>query len=121
MATFEAWRAMPFAWGSADCTGFAIACVQASRPGFTIDLAAYDSREGAAAALASLDAGSVAEAMAQRFSAVPPSLAQRGDVGVVAFDGHDIAAVCFGPLWWAKSEGGLLALRQRHVAAAFRV
>lgn len=121
IAVFDDWRGRPFAWGQSDCAAFAVACVQASLPDFDPGLSVYDDPFTAEMELARLGGMDVGAVMARSFRQIPTVLAGRGDIGTVEWEGRVIAAVCFGPMWWAKSESGLLQLRRHHVARAFRV
>lgn len=102
---------MPFAWGSNDCCLFAADCVKAvtGRDPAADLRGAYSDAAGAARMLAKL--GGVDGIADQRAcDAVPPSLAQPGDIGRVTCDGRPTLAVCMGGHWLAPGEHGLVTL-----------
>lgn len=122
IAEIEAWKARPFAWGGADCIGFALACMAAVRQAPVIEpLPPYDSKEGAMEVLAGLGAATLTEAMAAHLAECPVSLAQRGDAGIVEHEGRETAVIFMGAYAFAMSETGVVRVPREAVKRAFRV
>ena len=123
LETVAAWEGVPFAWGTADCLGFALACIEAVRGNPLVDEipASSDAKE-ARRALRDIGAREVENAFMMYLDPVPVAMAQRGDVGVIVQeDGTQSAVVCVGPMWVGKTEEGLLQVPRQVVTRAFRV
>lgn len=101
----------PFAWGSWDCALFACAAVEAmtGEHPFPAFPGAYDTREGAAAALRRLGKGTLVRTWETRFPARAPGFARRGDIVMVA----DAMGVCMG--------GTALFIGEEHLTGAIGI
>ena len=123
LETVAVWEAVPFAWGSTDCLGFALACVKAVRGSLPIeDLPAYSDAKVARRVLRDMGARELENVLMMHFEPVSVSMAQRGDLGVlVAPGGIQSAMVCLGSSWAGKTEEGLLQAPRAVITRAFRV
>lgn len=116
----------PFAWGSHDCALFAAGVVQALTG---TDPAAelrgrYETAAGAARALGSGGLAATAEALAcaHGMEAIPPLMAQRGDVVLFETEGRDaLGVVDLNGRIAAAGEAGLVVLPLSHAKRAWRV
>lgn len=87
-AVVEKHMALPAEWGVSDCYQFPDENVEALLgERMHRDPLGYKTETGAARKLRKRGFADVGEAFAARFSEVPPSLAQRGDIGVIERDG----------------------------------
>ncbi|SKA30981.1 DUF6950 family protein [Consotaella salsifontis] len=94
VSVIERHAAMPFAWGKSDCGMLAADCVEAV---LGEDLfgryRGYSTELGAARKLKKGGFSTVEDVFSSAFEEVAPSLAQRGDVGVIERDGKIGAGV----------------------------
>ena len=123
IAAVAEWQEKPFAWGKADCAGFALACVKAVRGKMPRGLKPprYTTATGARMALEKMGFADLAAVMASTFEEIAPVMAGRGDIGIVISNGAQCAVVNTG-LWWAgKTEQGLIRVPHETVTRAFRV
>lgn len=121
--TVGQWEAVPFAWGSTDCLGFALACIKAVRGSLPIeDLPAYSDAKEARRVLRDMGARELENALMMHFEPVPVSMAQRGDIGISRSpEGEQAVVVCLGSLWRGKTQVGSIQLPRQAVERAFRV
>lgn len=118
----------PFAWGSHDCfLGLAVPAIEAL---IGVDLGAeyrgaYNSPEGARAALAARGFYDLADAAAAHFPEIPPARAHIGDLAVLPSDDADGLGVGLGVVIGerilALSPTGQGTVRLSRATRAFRV
>lgn len=122
IAVIARYEAMPFAWGSADCTTFAADCAAAQRSDdpFAHLRGRYSTRTGAARVL-KREGGEMADVIARRLDRVALPFAGRGDLCLVTTDAGPAAAVMLGSEVIAQGEDGLTRLPRGAATAAFRV
>lgn len=119
----ERHAALPFGWGSSDCFLLPMDCVRAmtdAEPWPEVR-GQYASETGAAKQLRRRGFADMAEAFASAFPEIPPSLAGRGDIGIVDSP-RGLAGVVFidtGVV--GKAEAGIRRLPRAHVLRAFKV
>lgn len=113
---------LPFEWGISDCFLLPMDCVLAmtdTDPWW--EERGYTSAAGAAKRLRRHGFASVADAFAAKFEEIPPTLAGRGDIGVIETpDG--LAGVVFmdtGAI--GKAEAGVRRVARSLVVRAFKV
>ncbi|KAB0682016.1 DUF6950 family protein [Aureimonas leprariae] len=114
--------ALPFSWGVSDCavlTTDCIAAVTGERP-FGGPFR-YRSEIGAAKWLRRKGLDDLAALGASRFEECPPSLARRGDIGMIERDGKICAGVFTSQGFVSKAERGIIAEPVTAVARAFRI
>jgi len=119
----NAFLAQPFAfeWGVMDCALFACAAVEAltGEHPYPEFLGVYSDRIGAAKALRELGKGTLEATFSQKFDAVPPGFARRGDI-VMATGGA--MGVCVGAAAvFLAEEGGLIRLPRATFTHAWRI
>lgn len=93
-AYLEPLRVRAFAWGSHDCCTFTAGAVEAMTgidpiPEFR---GAYTDAIGAARALRTVGQGTLAATLDQKFAAIAPALAQRGDIVMTG----GLLGICWG-------------------------
>lgn len=117
----------PFAWGSHDCfLGLAVPAIEAL---IGVDLGAeyrgaYNSAEGATAALAARGFHNLADAAAAHFPEIPPARAHVGDLVLIATGDPRIGdglGVVIGERVIVLSEKGQGSVALRRASRAFRV
>ncbi|WP_454914977.1 DUF6950 family protein [Xanthobacter sediminis] len=111
-----------FAWGERDCfrlTMDVTAALTGTDP--YADLEPYDSETGAARRLVERGFTSLGDALAAVLPEVPPSMARRGDVGVVDEAGTDAGVVVIGADVVGMSQRGLMRVPRSRLVRAFRV
>lgn len=115
----------PFAWGEFDCCLFAADCVLAT---IGVDVAAdwrgtYDSRESAAALLASLGgAATLADSVLPGRRLPYPMMAQRGDVVLIETPDGQALGICAGRFHLLPAPiRGLIQLKLARAITAWRV
>lgn len=117
-----AYEGAPFEWGKTDCWCFAMDVAKAvTGTDPWAEARTYRTRTGARRALLRRGFPSIAAALAAVYEEVPPSMAQRGDIGIVMMDGAECACVCEGVRFIGKSERGLVRFQRALVSRAFRV
>lgn len=118
-AYVESLRAVPFAWGSADCCQFIAGAIHAQTGEDLRELFdAYDSEEGAQAIL---DAHGGLEGLLAHALGEPVHVSQMGR-GDVCITGHDGAArVCTGSYLVSFGQDGLDFVKRTRAAIAWRV
>lgn len=114
---------LPWQYGTSDCLTFAMDCVQAMTGEDPMEGARdYTTIEGAYKRLKKAGFATIADALADRFEEIPPSLAQRGDVGIVPGEEFQVAVVFVGPHVVGKDEpGGIKTVARSLATRAFRV
>lgn len=123
IAAIEHHAALPFGWGSSDCFLLPMDVVLAmtdAEPWPDVR-GAYASEAGAARQLRRRGFATLVEAFAAAFPEIPPSLAGRGDIGVVDSP-RGLAGVVFmdtGVI--GKAEAGIRRLPRSLVLRAFKV
>lgn len=111
-----------FVWGQRDCWHLVMDTVEAvsgSRP--YADLPAYDSAAGAARLLVEWGFAGIGDALAAVLPEVPPSLALRGDVGVIDEDGGEAGVVVIGADVLGMAPAGLTRVPRGRLKRAYRV
>lgn len=115
----HAMRDRPFQWGSLDCVSFAAGAVHAVT-GWQPDLPAWVNQRSAMRQLRRF--GGLRAAANGVLPELPSAtLAQRGDVLLVAQPGRDLLAVCLGPHWCAPGRNGLHFGPTQQALAAWKV
>ncbi|MGQ3674246.1 DUF6950 family protein [Xanthobacter sp. TB0139] len=110
-----------FVWGERDCWRLVLATVEAvSGAAIYADLPAYDSATGAARLLVERGFNGIGDALAAALPEVPPSLAQRGDVGVIDEAGGEAGVVVIGADVLGMAPAGLTRLPRARLKRAFR-
>lgn len=116
-----------FTWGSSDCMQLCMDVAEAmteehpypdTRPG------KYKTRTGAMKVLKAHGFDSIIEALAAKYKVIAPSLAQRGDIGIVSMtDGTIASCVCEGVSFVGKApdQEGLVRFPRSFVVQAFKV
>lgn len=116
-------RAAPFSWGKSDCTMFAHVVWAMTGWDPIEDIRGYTDERSAMRKL--LDAGfrSAPELIQARFTEIPVSEAQRGDIGYPEIIGHRLMspAVIDGQSAFSKSPDGWLVLPRSAIKVAFAV
>ncbi|TDT94554.1 hypothetical protein DFO45_2304 [Azorhizobium sp. AG788] len=113
--------ALPFEWGTSDCLSFPADVVEAIT-GASVDRPAYRSQRGALRALRRLGAADPHEALAQRFTEIPPAFAATGDLAaIIGDDGAKSGGVVVGALIYVKAPQGLGRLPRIRMVRAFKV
>jgi hypothetical protein len=121
--TIERHAALPFGWGISDCFTLPMDCVLAMTDAdpWAEVRDTYATERGAAKQLRQRGFETLADAFASKFEEIPPSLAGRGDIGVV--DSPDgLAGVVFvdtGAI--GKAESGVRRVPRSLVLRAFKV
>lgn len=122
IAAIEHHAALPFAWGVSDCFLLAsdnIAAVAGASP--LAKFCGYKTEAGAAKKLMRTGHADLGELFASILPEIPPSLAQRGDVGVVLRNGRFSAGVFTSSGFASKAETGVIDEPITAVARAFKV
>lgn len=113
---------LPFTWGSSDCLDLsadsAAACLGDD---LLKKFRRYTTERGAAKVLVEEGLANVGEVLASVFPEIPPSLAQRGDIGVILRDGSLSAGVFTSFGFASKAEQGVIYEPITAVARAFKV
>ncbi len=83
----------------------------------------YIDRAGAQECLKRHGFDNIVEALSAKFPLIAPALAQRGDIGIVTFEGILASCVCEGREFVGKApdKDGLIRLPRRVVVQAFHV
>lgn len=123
LAEIERHSALPFEYGKSDCLTFAVDVARAiSGVDAMKGRRGYKNQQGAMRALKRSGFSDVGDALASKFEEVPPSLAGRGDLGVIVGDEVTVAVVFVGPYAVGKEvPGGVRQVPRSAVARAFRV
>lgn len=120
-----AYHDRPFTWGESDCMQLAMHCahVMTGQHPFPDTPGSYFTRAGAYRCLKVHGFDNIAEALAARYQQVAPALAQRGDIGIVSFEGVLSSCVCEGREFVGKApdKAGLIRVPREKVVQAFRV
>lgn len=114
--------AMPFAWGVSDCFTLSADCILAVTG--EDRLAAwrrYTTELGAARVLRNGGMETVEDLFARHFEDVPPSMAQRGDIGVIERDGAVSGGVFTSFGFASKAQHGVIYEPVTAVKQAFRI
>lgn len=114
---------LPGQWGVSDCYVIPDDAVEAKLGTIMYPNARnYQTEKGAARALRKHGFANVCEAFAARFEEIPPSMARRGDIGVIERDGQFSGGV-FTSIGFATRahEGPLIFVSLSRVHKAFRV
>jgi hypothetical protein len=115
-------QALPFAWGTSDCTMFAH--VVEAMTGFNViaDARPYSSALGALISLRARGHNSTLELVASNFNEISPSRAGRGDLGFTAdADPLTCPAIIDGAMAHSKNERGPVVISRAHIVRAFAV
>lgn len=126
-AEIRAARAQAFAWGRHDCFLWAARVVRRlGGPDLAADVGAWHDEASAMAAIGrwggDLEAGLVKKCAGLGMQEVPPALAQRGDLVVLAIPRRPpLAAICAGRDALAPGPAGLGALPMRLASRAWAV
>jgi len=112
-----------FVYGDSDCLTFAADCVLAmTNEDFMDGYRDYTTIEGAYKRLKRAGFDDIGAALASKFEEIPPSMAQRGDIGVLPGEGFLVAVVFVGPHAVGKDEPfGVKPVSRSLVTRAFRV
>ncbi|PKR57509.1 DUF6950 family protein [Thalassospira lohafexi] len=122
----------PFVWGQTDCCLTAsdgVLAITGIDPGARFR-GAYSDMAGGYRAMKDYAGGGVSETIAalmaeNNWPEIPVLMARRGDVGLVpsGLPGMqaDAAAICLGPHWATRGEGGLVNLPLKQGRRAWRV
>ncbi len=111
-----------FVWGQRDCWRLTMDTVEAvSGARIYADLPAYNSATGAARLLVERGFAGIGDALAAVLPEVPPSLAQRGDVGVIDEDGGEAGVVVIGADVLGMAPTGLTRTPRARLKRAYRV
>lgn len=121
LATVAAETVTPFDWQRGGCIGFALDCIEAVTGENPMPGLSFGDAKDARRVLKDMAADDLRAALAKHLDPVPVSMAQRGDVGVVTWEGAQCAVVNIGPVWTGKSETGLVRVPRAKVEAAFKV
>lgn len=113
---------MPASWGTSDCYQFPDDAVEALT-GERMHRASfgYSTEAGAAKKLRKRGFANVGEAFAARFPEISPSLAQRGDIGVIEREGRVYGGVFTSLGFMARGERTLEPVATSEVTRAWRV
>lgn len=115
-------RALSFEWGVSDCSMFAEVVTVMTGFNPAAGVRRYASALTARTALQALGYRSVLELVIANFDEIPPSRAQRGDLG---FTGDVMAltspAVIDGAMAHSKGEQGYVSVPRGHLLRAFAV
>lgn len=111
-----------FVWGSRDCFRLTmdVALALTGTDPYA-DLEPYDSETGAARRLVERGYATLGDALAAVLPEVPPSMARRGDVGVVDEAGTDAGVVVIGADVVGMSQRGLTRVPRSRLMRAFRI
>ncbi|MGE4339266.1 MAG: hypothetical protein AB7E55_25315 [Pigmentiphaga sp.] len=113
---------MSFSLGRSDCWCLAMDVVRAVTGSDPYAKARrYSTAVGSRRVLRTEGFTSIEQALAAAFEAVPPALAQRGDLGVIETPEGQAACVCEGVLWVGKGPAGVTRFSRDRVIAAFKV
>ncbi|MEF2073476.1 DUF6950 family protein [Consotaella aegiceratis] len=118
----ERHAAMPFAWGKSDCGYLAFDCIEAVTGADPFaDFRSYTTELGAARKLRRAGFETVEDLFASVLEDTPPTLAQRGDIGVIERGGQ-LAGCVFTSFGVAvKSDCGVSYEPITAVTRAFKV
>lgn len=114
----------PFAWGSCDMVTFPVACALAiSNPSASPNIEGYyEDAEGLAALFEMNEWEDISGAYEDMgLEEIPPSLAQRGDLGVMDQNGELVGCVFVDAAVLWKSQLGMKRVDRSNVLRAFRV
>jgi hypothetical protein len=119
----ERHSALPFEYGKSDCLVFAVDVARAiSGVDAMKGRRGYKNEVGAFRALKRAGFADVGDALASKFEEVAPSLAQRGDLGVIVGEKVTVAVVFVGPYVVGKeAPGGIKQVSRSLATRAFRV
>ncbi|MBB4001599.1 DUF6950 family protein [Aurantimonas endophytica] len=118
----EAHAALPFAWGASDCGYLATDCIGAITGKVPFKtFRGYRTETGAAKKLLKAGFDDIGDLFASAYDAIPPALAQRGDVGTIERDGKVGAAVVTSFGVAIKTEHGVGYEPITALSRAFRI
>lgn len=120
----DAWRHTPFAWGSADCTCFMAACVEAmtGEDPMVEYRGQYEDEETGKAALKALGGGSLYNALRRKFGKpIPVAMAKRGDLALAKTSMGPTVFVVLGEQMTGPGDDGIEMVPTDSAARAFRV
>ncbi|KQZ81869.1 hypothetical protein ASD64_08910 [Mesorhizobium sp. Root157] len=122
-AAIQKHQGLPSQYGVSDCYLIADDAVEAVTGKTMFGLAArrYSTPVGAAKQLRKRGFETVEDAFAARFAAIPPTLAQRGDIGVIERNGEICGGVFTAIGFAIRDDKRVLFLPVSAVKAAFRV
>lgn len=122
-AAIEKHMALPSQYGVSDCYLIADDAVEAvtGKTMYGAAVRRYRTPAGAGKQLRRRGFATVEDAFAARFATVPPSLAQRGDIGVIECDGEVCGGVFTAIGFAVRDESRVLFLPASEVKTAFRV
>lgn len=121
---YRAERARPFAWGDADCLGFAASCAMAlGRPDPITHLRGrYVSEIGAKRVMIAQDWQNLGDVAASIYPSIEVAQAQSGDwAWVINPDGSETIGVVIKDMIWARTPTGLGAVPLTVAQQAYRV
>lgn len=121
---WRAQRAVPFAWGSADCLCFAAACAEPilGRDPIAHLRGRYDSETGAKRLMVENGWRGMGDVAASIFPEIPVAQAHVGDWALIVNpDGTEVIGVVAGERIAAKTQSGSGQALLRTAARAFRV
>lgn len=81
----------------------------------------YTTPQGAAKLLLARGFRDVSDAFASKFTVIPPSMAQRGDIGVIENNGQICGGVFIDIGFAIRDDGGVLFLSTKQVKTAYKV
>lgn len=114
-------RKLPSEYGVSDCYMIADDAVLAVTGERMFPDVQYSSEIGAAKALLAHGFDNVEQAFASKFEAIPPSMAQRGDIGVI-LNGNELCGGFFSSMGFvARDLTSLIYLPVSQVQTAFKV
>lgn len=120
-AVVEKHLALPSEYGVSDCYLIADDTVEAISGERMFPGVVYSSEIGAAKALRAHGFDNVEQAFASKFEEIPPSLAQRGDIGVVDDNGSICGGVFTALGFMTRSDTVPIFLPVSRVKTAFKV
>ena len=119
-------ESLPFDWQRNNCLTFQVDAVDVIVEGgagneFARCFTGYKTALGAARRLRHLGFQSMGDLLASHFEEIPPSMMQRGDLGVVIWDGQECGVVLVGDLVLGKAVDGNVRLSRDYVTRGFAV
>lgn len=125
LAEYRKARAVPFAWGIADCLGWAsdVANALLDRGDVIAELRGrYTSSTGSLRIMVERGWKNLGDVAATYFAEIPTAQARAGDWAIIAnADGTETIGVFAGAMIAAKTERGMGQVPRSHATRAFRV
>ncbi|MFO0992555.1 MAG: hypothetical protein U1E67_11570 [Hyphomicrobiales bacterium] len=115
---------LEFSYGVSDCMQLAMDCAEAITGEHPYRKARrYRTKRGAASCLKRHGFRNIIEALAAAYPKIAPSLARRGDIGIIYEGNAPCAVVCEGLFFVGKPPGtvGLVRIPRAHIKGAFAV